>query len=375
MQRPLKLLDVSRVLGVVAGLTFTVWAILALLDKGDIEHTTMALDTARMLAQRLEITRGFVHEGMSELIVLGDSTVIAYPPGRTVTHRLGAVLTEKLGRKVNALDLAGYGMSSFEYFPFATRVAEMKPDAVVFAFNLQTLSRAWQEKWSRPEMLGWLRMRDLGIAIQEPLHWWGVTLDSLLMYTGIVKLGGDEPWYRYRREQVRAGNGIAALRVGLQRGHSALKAQSNGLPSPPLPYARENSQRFTGAVLQGLYGPALSGVTPDHPILRLLGRVIERLVAADVTVLVYVIPCNSEYLSAVGVMDDAGIGTTLTSIRSVVDSRGGAYIDLHDTLPDRGFRDPGGHFTYDGEFDGPLIVAQRLAGESALVTGLTRVGR
>lgn len=77
--------------------------------------------------------------------------------------------------------------------------------------------------------------------------------------------------------------------------------------------------------------------------------------------LVYVVPVNVEHLQQVGPDSRHGLERTAETLRHIVEEEGAEFLDLHALLPDAGFRDPPGHFTYDGEIDGPMLVAQRIA--------------
>jgi hypothetical protein len=68
-----------------------------------------------------------------------------------------------------------------------------------------------------------------------------------------------------------------------------------------------------------------------------------------------------EHIEAAGSDDPTGLARTLTSIESVSLRAGGRFIDLHDLLPDAGFRDVAGHLSATNTIDGPKQVASRIA--------------
>ena len=71
-------------------------------------------------------------------------------------------------------------------------------------------------------------------------------------------------------------------------------------------------------------------------------------------------PTNIDNLERVGVYDPESFGQTIQAVREVSGACDVKLVDLHDLLPDAGFRDPAGHFSTDDEVDGPLLVAREL---------------
>jgi hypothetical protein len=67
------------------------------------------------------------------------------------------------------------------------------------------------------------------------------------------------------------------------------------------------------------------------------------------------------HVEAVGAANPDGLARTLQSIRIASEGAGARFVDLHDLLPDAGFRDYGGHLDVRGDVDGPLRLARRLA--------------
>ncbi len=345
------------------GASIAVAAILASLTAAAIPQPAITLDIARDMPARISrVARGFTAGG-ARIVVLGDSTVVAYEQGRTVIDRLDQTLRASSERPVRVDSLAALGMSMLEYYPIARRIADARPDAAVLAFNLQWLSERWRDSLARPEMLALLRPRDLPQAIGEPLYWWGITFDRLLLYVALWQGGAVEPWRDYRIEQVRTGNGLDALRGAAQRRWEGLPADAKaaGMPPIPLSLAEGRPDRLNARVLRDLYGPALEGVSADHPTLALLAAFLDRFSREKVPILVYLIPANIEYMRVVGILDERGLARTIGTLRAICDANGAVLLDLHALLPDAGFRDGGGHFAADDLHDGPLMVAQKVA--------------
>ena len=84
-----------------------------------------------------------------------------------------------------------------------------------------------------------------------------------------------------------------------------------------------------------------------------------RLNQAGAQVRVFVVPVNLEVLRRQEFFDASGLQRTLESLRGVVESSGGQWVDLHGLLPAIGFQDVGGHFTLS-PLDGPDRIAEAL---------------
>ncbi len=185
----------------------------------------------------------------------------------------------------------------------------------------------------------------------------------------LVKLGLARPWYDYRSLQVKTSRGLQRLSSWAQR-YSGMP----GLGEAPVPLdllpGRPN--RFSARRLSVVYGQALAGVDSDHPVLLLFGAALRTFTQAGIRVLVYVVPVNVEHLRRVGLESQGGLARTVEAVRRVAKGAGADFLDLHDFLPDAAFRDPSGHFTYDGEIDGATLVAERIARALQELPGVTR---
>jgi hypothetical protein len=262
------------------------------------------------------------------------------------------------------VNLALLGLSYFEYYPFADRIASLEPGAIVVAFNLQWLSDAWRNMMSRPEVFGWLPPRDLPDAFALPLYRWSITADRLLLYTGLVQAGLVEPWYRYRLQQVRTGSAVNLVRAKLQdrmkNWAGGTGGQATGLPPQPPAGTKERPNRFNPRFVDRLYGAAFSGIDRDYPPLQIFAALIDRFGRNGIPVIVYIVPANMEYMRSLGLVDEKGLAETIDTLSTLVYESGGILVDLHELLPDQAFRDATGHFTHEGEYDGPQLVASRL---------------
>jgi hypothetical protein len=105
----------------------------------------------------------------------------------------------------------------------------------------------------------------------------------------------------------------------------------------------------------------MDGVEDDHPVIRMLAATIRTFRRADIHVIAYVTPTNVEHIESLGLLDREGLGRTLAVIERAVRENGGEFADLHALFPDEVFSDPPGHFVYEGEIDGPALLARALA--------------
>lgn len=291
---------------------------------------------------------------------LGDSAVEGYPKGRDVATQLAAALDARRPGRFEVLSLALPGMGPLEYFSLADTILKTHPDRIVISFNVASLSPIARNFWSRREIAGWIPPRRLGAALRLPLQWWDITLDRLLLYVALVRLDLTNAWYRWRWEQLRAGHAPDAVRAALQR---AASLDGDGMPPPPDPYDRAYRNRFSAPFVRAYLGDAANGAAPDHPVLQLLAASIETFRSRGIDVLVYATPTNVEYQERVGIDTHAGIDLTVANAKELALRHGATFVDLHRMFPDAAFRDHGEHLTYEGRFDGPRVLAERLADE------------
>jgi hypothetical protein len=255
--------------------------------------------------------------------------------------------------------LAFPGMSTFEYYALTPAVIGVGVDHVVLPVNLASFGQAWGTRFKRPQLAGWMSPAALPELAVLPIHHWDTTFDALLLYMGIVHAGAAEHWDAFGHEQVRAHRQLDALRLRL----GVTGNPKDGLPKRRVfRYRMLAADRPNAAGIRHVYGPALDGVRKDHPNLQMLAALLRRFEAARIPVLVYVVPANIEHFESMGELDRDGLARTLDAIRRVVENAGQDCLDLHDLLPDAGFRDIGGHFTQeDGGYDGTRIVARAIA--------------
>jgi hypothetical protein len=362
----------ARMLGFVAGSAFalvlTSLAIVRGLAAVGVAEPSVDLDGISAQLQVLEVLRTWSPPIPEKRIVfLGDSTSMHFPDGsRGLDRRLGAALDALAPERPHSrvFSFAAPGYTQFTQYFISHRVAYMKLDAVVLGFNLASFSNKWRAT-DRPELAVWLPLRHLAAAFWLPLHWIGLSIDELVLYTAVVHTGGFEKWRKLSHEQarcVRAWESFASwlqARSGAPKGlaYQALqrhqRRREQFTPGPP--------ERETEAQARSQLAVVLAGVEPDHPVLQVLRATLEVFRERGIPVFVYIAPINVEHLERIGLRDHEGLRQGVESVRRVVLAGGASLIDLHDLLPDAAFADGGGHLVSNETLDAPPIVAKRIA--------------
>jgi hypothetical protein len=135
------------------------------------------------------------------------------------------------------------------------------------------------------------------------------------------------------------------------------------LPFLRLPYHTEIDNRPNRLHVESIYGEAFAGVEPDHPVVQMLAGALEIYQSAGIDVVAYVVPMNVEHFDRIGFDTRSGIQETIETLRGVVETRGGTFLDLHRFFPDMAFRDIAGHFLQEEGFDGAMLLSARLVPE------------
>jgi len=303
---------------------------------------------------------GFAEEewaGRRSIAFLGDSTVMAYPAGEKLTDELRRGLDERSPSTYGVGHLAAGGASVFEFYSLAELLIDSSPDWVIIPINLASMSKGWHDLVNRPQLIGWVPLREYPTALGLPLHWWGVTLDRMLLWRSFVASGHAQLWYDVRREQLRSGRVVQHLRRSLQ----GVPGRGDGLPSVRWGIDPARPARYNAEGARHSYGVAIAGAARDHPIIALLEALLRRLGRHGLSVVVYVVPVNVDNLESLGVLEGNGLRRTIGELEAVTLRQGASFLDLSHLLPDRAFRDSGGHFTVDEPLDGPKLVAEELA--------------
>ena len=298
---------------------------------------------------------------------LGDSMIISYPPNRRVPERLQERLDALANeaRPIRVHSVAAPGNGAFDYYFLADLVAAAQPDVVILPVNLTSFSDIWRGTFSRPELAGFIDPSRLPHALALPLDWVGVTADRLLGGIALIQAGGFEAWRELAAQQARLGSALTLLTrtLGDRFGGNADKRFSR----ESFIYLKHRmvvakTQRLTPEGTNRRFGKALAGIEPSEPTLQVLAAAIRTFRDQDIEVVVYTNPTNVEHLESIAAADSLGLAETLSSIEEVSRRAGAHFVDLHDLLPNQGFRDFAGHLAFRGDVpDGPLLLAEKLA--------------
>jgi hypothetical protein len=331
------------------------------LRSSGVESGSVGIGFGIMLEKRTEKLMASPRSRFERIVVLGDSTVIEYPRGRTVPDNLRSVLGQQALRTIEVIALALAGMSGPEYYAFADRIVATHPDQIVVPINLASFSLHWRSEFDRLESIGWIPARRLPDLLTRPFHVWNLTFDRILLYMGIVRLDLSGSWQRYGAEQIRALHGLQRLRRSLLAPNR--RTLDDGLPIYRLPFHTEYDNRPNRMHVESIYGEALAGVEADHPVVQMIAGALEIYQRAGVRVLAYAVPMNVEHFERTGIDTRNGTQRTIETLRGVVEKTGGTFLDLHRFFPDMAFKDLGGHFLQEEGFDGALLLSEALVPE------------
>jgi hypothetical protein len=308
--------------------------------------------------------------------LVGDSTLMnaqgmRWPRKQSLPGRIELSLQKyaDAGVSVNLENLIMPGLGPSGMYFACERLIAARPDRVVLALNLHSFSREATRSFAYVESAGWMTSGQLVEALGLPLWDSGLTADRLLLYNALRALGAGDAWRSARGLQARAFRLYAPVAQGLDAlfGSDAYARQQQDLGLVRWSHnvvEIDGRKRHRRVVAERIMAPVLTGLSPRHPNLQVLSRVLARLRAAHIPALVYLEPFNVEYLRGLNIPMD-GLPRSLRSIRGVVEEQGAQLLDLHDILPDAAFRDEGDHYTFDSEPNGTFLVARRLASQLA----------
>ena len=263
------------------------------------------------------------------------------------------------------------GQTTFDQYFLSEAIARAEPDAVVIGLHLAGFSESWRKAFAKPEFAGWLPLRRAFEALRLPLHWVGLSADEMLWYMAIVGVGSSRTpgarwcasrcaWVRQRATRSAGSRRRVGADDRYREFHGLRLAGTSDRARPPL-----HSRRRAGD-----YGPVLRGLPADHPVLETLGALVSTFAARGIATLVVVMPANVEHLAKLGLLEGSALPRSLATIETVARRAGASFLDLHDCLPDAAFVDATGHYRAPATFDGPGVVASRLApAVAALLAG------
>jgi len=312
------------------------------------------LEKSRIRLERHRVQRPDV----IRIAFLGDSTVVGPPKPRRPSDRLAHHLRHRDHEHLyQIVPFAFPGMFAATFYHAAEFDRALDPNIVILPFNLISFNRDIEANFGRPELAGWTRPQEIFEAARLPFHRSGLTLDEMLLYVGIVRSGLGTQWIKISEKQVRIVSGLEAALVdanGPRKPRDPAKSPGWLIPDSPRP-------RETAMAVDRRYGDALKGLEPDHETIRVFAAAVDLYRRSGAQVLAYVIPINYQHIESVGRWDEKRMKKTVESIRSAVEASGGAFVDLHRSLPDSRFKDGAGHHTDSGRRYGTDRIAQMLA--------------
>ena len=314
------------------------WVVLEDLDAPIGTGGTPAIDfgAIRQVRSALSKSEAAAKRGRSPRIVfLGDSTATFAQGFPNVVQEFQRTLRRSKLKKFHLSAAAYPMMTPIDYFYAVHEIADSQPDAVVATVNLGVLG----SRVPRTDMAGMIPASSALWAQRYPLHKFGLTFDRLLLASAIVQTSAISSWRPIKERQTRLGD-WRTLRV-----QEDLDRDQSGKQRVYLNHISmvEGQRRADETGTRHLFGDLLDGVTPNHPMVRMLEGTVSVLRERGIVVVLYVNPVNIEWFDRVGLSERKGLHQTIAVIRAMVEGHGGTLVDLHEMLPDAGFKDAAGH--------------------------------
>ena len=302
---------------------------------------------------------------------VGDSTTMAYGEERKVPDRLQQRLkaSVRASSPLQVFNLGTPGLGTHDYYFAAGEIARNEPSVLVIALNLACFSDAFIQRFKRPAFAALLSPSQVPEAVGLPIQDIGLTADRVLLYVGLsARESIFEIWRWLSRNQsaVQGSHQALAYRLDDAMGHAATASLDKALRWELMAQNNQLENRYDAVTTRNFFGIALDGRVGESDALVMLRAAVQALTDRGVPTLVYVGPVNREHMMEIGVWNEAGLKQSIQAIRQAMRDAGGELLDLHDILPDAGFRDGAGHYTVRG-VDGPALVADALAPAVAAV--------
>jgi hypothetical protein len=309
----------------------------------------------------------------------GDSTAVSYPKRRTIPSRLQqqlAALSADTKREVRVQSLGMLGLSPYDFYFAAHETVGAEPDGVVIGFTLASMSDRFNDRFRRPAFAALLAPQQLLEASGLPIHRYGLTADKLLFYAMLGWAEVEDSWNWFasgqqrvqsaRRDLIEAANQLVDPEATdrFEYAHNLHRMLTNNLPG---------QKRFNATGTKAFYAKLLDGLPGGDPALVMLRAAIETYTDAGIPTLVYIGPFNYQHVDELGLLDRGKLQLSILAVKEEIRASGARVVDLHDLIPDSGFRDAGEHLTVDG-IDGPLEVAKRIAPEIEEMLDRKRTG-
>jgi hypothetical protein len=333
-------------------------ALLGALDLAGVSQPVSDLDVTMIVEQRLaDCLSEDPHHERARVFVLGDSTSVPVPE----QLELALEQAPPPGPPVQVTSLVVLGQTTYDQYFLSSMIADARPDAVVIGLHLAGFSESWRTVFARPQLAGWLPFPRALEALRLPLHRIGLSTDELFFHRAVVAAGGADAWRALVREQVRVGQAARDVETWLARALGVDDRHSELHNRAMLVRLMAPGNRFTLAGARRDYAAVLDGLPPDHAVLEMLGALVGFFTERGVATLVAVMPINVDHLQRLGLLEGSALPRSLAEIEARVVGRGGAFLDLHDALPDAAFADAMGHYRPPAPFEGARVVGARLA--------------
>ena len=328
----------------------------------------------RMLTMQGGLKRLSKGPARHRIVYLSDSAGVSYPKGKRVPERLQQLLERQVeaSTDVRVHNLGQPGLGPYDYYFAASEIARTRPTGVVIGFSFGSLSDTFTEQFSAPIFATLLAPGQIPQALSLPVHRIGLTADQLLLYVVARQLGFADTlrWLSVRQARVVGTHAEVVKRCDEALGSDANKRLEGALKWGVLrQLVSGQARRFSAETTTLFLGLALAGEAEASPVLPMFRAALRVLSDAGIPVLVYLSPMNVEHADWLGLLDEEKLRISVDAIATLVRSEGGEFVDLHDLLPDEGFRDGPGHFTWEG-VDGPLLVAEQIAPGVAKMMGV-----
>ncbi len=356
--------------GFVVGLCATALLLVSILDRAEVPKTPVGLDAMHHLD--ISFQRSLARRPTPySTVFLGDSLAAVSPVHVTtadwVSNTLARTIGQDpgLGKSIAPMGIVYTGLSVYSHFFMSDRILELEPNTVVLEFNLFYFSKWWLAR-ERKQFVGWLPTRTWSDALRLPLYEIGLSTDRILYYRALLSARQFDSWRWVEQQQARAANGYWSLAEYLEDGSSSpaiqpsrnahrrefLKKRAVHTPAGP---------RATAFYADQLLGKALRGVELDHPALQVLSTFLSMMQREGIQTITFVPPHNIDRLESLGLANDEGLKKTLAAIERTVAESGGTFVDLHDLLSDKYFRDNMDHLSGAGSPNASQLIADRLA--------------
>jgi hypothetical protein len=370
----------SSGVGFAIGSIAAVWLIVMGVDAFEVDTPWVRHEIVGRYKAILEAARSQQpNPDQYDIAFLGDSMVASYPPKFRIPRTLEISLnqhsratkqrTRRAGTRTRyrVVSFAQDGAGIFDHYFMVDIISDVEPDLVILPFNLVNPSYSFQMAFSRPEFSGWIDLERLGPTLMRPLHWGGITVDQILFYFGVTKIGGFDLLTNLARYQGKfsVARDMLTQEVAYigERGRSAeqqlQRAQyfANGESHKNRDYPNRHNEHSQELVM----GLSLAGLPANHPTLEMLGATVRDFHAKGIRVLVYISPINYEHMQRLGLYDEERFAETLRNVQAAAEDDGATYLEISKSLEDKWFRDRHGHLTYEGRERGQAELAKLLA--------------